>query len=420
MLEQSPVQSYDVIIVGAGMVGAALACALAAGSSHGRRIAVLESAPIEAGDTPYQPSFDARSTALSAGSVDSLQQLGLWQTLRRQAAPIKHIHVSDRGRFGATRLRASEHGLEALGQVVENQWLGRVMNDALLNLPGLDLYTSSRVRTVQAQQPGYALTVDTTSGPTRRLQTGLLVLAEGGRSGLCKQLGIHRRHKDYQQVALVANVTTSCAHAGMAYERFTEQGPLALLPLPPFERRSRCALIWAHPAAAELELRAQSDEQLLSSLQQAFGSRLGRFQQVGERLYWPLGLTLAEEQYRPGLVLLGNSAHALHPVAGQGFNLALRSAMRLAEHIKLAWQKQQDPGTEQHLRNFVSATRADQQRTIFFSDQLISLFGATDPYRRTGRGLGLVGMDLLPFLKRSFARQAMGMGPGHSRGVSER
>lgn len=420
MSGQNPVQNYDVIIVGAGMVGAALACALAAGSGQGRRIAVLESAPIAAGDTPYQPSFDARTTALSAGSVESLQQLGLWPALSRQAAAIKQIHVSDRGRFGATRLRAAEHGLTALGQVVENQWLGRVMNDALLNLPGLDLYASSRVQTVQPQQRGYALTVDTASGTTRRLQAGLLVLAEGGRSGLCEQLGIYRRHKDYQQVALVANVTTSCAHEGMAYERFTEQGPLALLPLPPFERRSRSALIWAHPAAAEPELRAQSDEQLLNSLQQAFGSRLGRFEQIGERLYWPLGLTLAEEQYRPGLVLLGNSAHALHPVAGQGFNLALRGAMRLAEHINQAWQKQQDPGAEQQLRDFVSATRADQQRTIFFSDQLISLFGASDPYRRAGRGLGLVGMDLLPFLKRGFARQAMGMGPGHAGGIPKR
>lgn len=414
----SQAATYDVIIVGAGMVGASLACALASAGRGSRRVALVESAPIQAGDAPYQPGFDARSTALSAGSVESLQQLGLWQALDRQAQTIRQIHVSDRGRFGATRLNAREHGLAALGQVVENPWLGRVINDALLKLPGLDLYDSSRVLTVQSQQPGSVLTVETGSGEKRSLQAALLVLAEGGRSGLCEQLGIHRHHKHYHQVALVANVTTSCPHGGVAYERFTEQGPLALLPLRAFERRSRSALIWTHPAGEEQGLRAQSDEALLKNLQLAFGSRLGRFEHIGERLYWPLGLTVAEEQYRPGLVLLGNAAHSLHPVAGQGFNLALRGAMRLAEHIAMAWQGGENPGEEQKLRSFVDDIRADQLRTIHFSDQLISLFGASDPFRRTGRGMGLVGMELFPFLRRGFARHAMGLGSRRDGAVS--
>lgn len=400
--------AYDVVIVGAGMVGASLACALASAGCGGRRVALVESAPVQAGDAPYQPGFDVRSTALSAGSVESLQKLGLWQALARQAQAIRQVHVSDRGRFGATRLNAPEQGLSALGQVVENQWLGRVINDTLLNLPALDLYDRSRVLTVQSQQQGCSLMVETGNGEKRSLQTALLVLAEGGRSGLCEQLGIHRHHKDYHQVALVANVITSRLHDGVAYERFTEQGPLALLPLRPFERRSRSALIWTHPADAEQGLRAQSDEMLLQNLQLAFGSRVGRFEHIGERLYWPLGLTVAEEQYRPGLVLLGNAAHSLHPVAGQGFNLALRGAMRLAGHITMAWQRGEDPGEEQQLRYFVEGISADQQRTIHFSDQLISLFGASDPFRRAGRGLGLVGMELLPFLRRGFARHVMG------------
>lgn len=405
----SQTTAYDVVIVGAGMVGASLACALAGAGCGDRRVALVEPAPVQAGDAPYQPGFDVRSTALSAGSVGSLQQLGLWQLLGRQAQAIRQVHVSERGRFGAARLHASEHGVEALGQVVENQWLGRVINDALLNLPGLDLYDHSRVLTVQPQQQGCSLTVETGSGATRSLQAALLVLAEGGRSGLCEQLGIHRHRKDYQQLALVANVTTSCPHEGVAYERFTEQGPLALLPLRPFERRSRSALIWTHPATVGQTLRARSDEALLKQLQQAFGSRLGRFEHIGERLYWPLELTVAEEQYRPGLVLLGNAAHSLHPVAGQGFNLALRGAMRLADHITIAWQRGEDPGDARKLRHFADSIRADQQRTIQFSDQLISLFGASGSFTRAGRSLGLVGMELLPFLRRGLTRQAMGL-----------
>lgn len=406
-MSKSASTDYDITIVGAGMVGASLACALA-GCCPDMRILVLEASPVVRDESPYQPGYDVRSTALSAGSVDSLEMLGLWPALALQATAIRNIHVSDQGRFGATRLHAEDYRVPALGYVVENRWLGRVFNTALLDSANISLLDRCQVEGVVFSE-GRAELACQVDGEAREISTRLVVLAEGGRSGLAEKLGIHRQKQDYEQTAIISNVSFSLPHGQVAYERFTEQGPLALLPLQDYEGEHRAALVWTHAGDAANSLMEADDTQFLEKLQEAFGYRLGRFTRVGERLAFPLSLVEAEEQYRPGLVLLGNAAHALHPVAGQGFNLALRVGMMLAGTLRQAWQEGEPPGSAATLQSFACAVRRDQEYTIGFSDQLVRLFASGNPLGRLGRQLGLLSVERLPTLKSALARQAMGM-----------
>lgn len=402
-------EEYDVVVVGAGMVGATLACALEHMCSAGLRVLVLESTPVTSDESPYQPGYDARSTALSAGTSAYFQALGLWDQLSEHATDIAHIHVSDQGRFGASRLHATDYGLAALGRVVENRWLGRVLNRALLAADTITVRDNCRVDEVHLQDGQTSLQLSGDNGPAQ-IRAHLLVLAEGGRSGLCEKLGIHRHSRAYEQTAIISNVSFSQPHGNVAYERFTEQGPLALLPLEDFQGEHRSALIWTRRTEVATELMQASDVDFLQRLQQDFGFRLGRFQKVGERQSFALSLVEAEEQYRPGLVLLGNAAHALHPVAGQGFNLALRNAMVLADTITQAHEAGDSPGALAQLQQFAARVSADQHQTILFSDQLTRLFSSSSHFSRLGRRLGLLSIDLLPPLKTHLTRNAMGVG----------
>lgn len=386
----------NLAIIGGGLVGASLAMALQAGAkARGWRILLIEQfAP---GDS-YQPSYDARSSALSFGTRQIYERLGLWQAISRRAEPIRQIHVSDRGRFGSTRLNAMEEGVPALGYVVENAWLGQCL------WQGLDQHVVSwrcpaEVTAMQATDEGYRLTLndDTT------VQCDLAVLADGGRSALREQLGINVRETRYDQNALIANITPGEAHLGQAFERFTDDGPMALLPLPD----NRCALVWTRQPADTQRLLGLSDQAFLQELQGVFGYRLGTLKQVGARHVYPLSLVEAEEQVRSHLVVLGNAAHALHPIAGQGFNLSLRDVQALAEALLSGAGL---PGDFAVLQAYRERQRQDQNLTVGFSDQVTRLFGTPDPWVVAGRNLGLLGLDLLPPAKRWFARQAMGLG----------
>ena len=229
------------------------------------------------------------------------------------------------------------------------------------------------------------------------------VLADGGRSGLREQLGIGVKTRPYNQSALIANITPSEAHNGMAFERFTDDGPMALLPLP----ENRCALVWTRQGMDAQRLAEIDERSFLRELQDAFGYRLGALRQVGARHLYPLALVEADEQVRPHLVVLGNAAHSLHPIAGQGFNLSLRDVQALAEAL-LAGPQQ--PGDLATLRVYHQRQRLDQALTIGFSDQVTRLFGSNQPLLAAGRNIGLLGLDLLPPAKSWFARQAMGLG----------
>ena len=387
---------FNLAIVGGGLVGASLALSLQAGAkARGWKIVLIE--PFAPGNT-YQPSYDARSSALSFGARQIYERLGLWQDIARRAEPIRQILVSDRGRFGAARLSAIEEGVPALGYVAENAWLGQCLWRGL-DESVVSWRVPAEVKHMQALADGYRLTLDDET----ELECDLAVLADGGRSSLREQLCIGVRQRPYNQSALIANITPSEAHCGQAFERFTDEGPMALLPLP----ENRCALVWTRTGKDVERLAALDDRAFLSELQNVFGYRLGTLRQVGARHVYPLNLIEAEEQVRSHLVVLGNAAHSLHPIAGQGFNLSLRDAHALAEAL-LASDKL--PGDLPTLLAYRERQRLDQQMTVGFSDQVTRLFGSTQPLVATGRNLGLLGLDLLPGAKRWFARQAMGLG----------
>jgi len=386
----------NLAIIGGGLVGASLALALQAGAkARGWKIALIE--PFAPGDS-YQPSYDARSSALSFGARQIYQRLGVWQSISQRAEPIKQIHVSDRGRFSTARLSAMEEGVPALGYVVENAWLGQCLWQAL-DQEVISWRCPAEVTHLQPLEDGYRLTL----GDETQLDCDLAVLADGGRSGLREQLGIGVRKRPYQQSALIANITTSEAHNGMAFERFTDEGPMALLPLP----ENRCALVWTRLGMDAQRLAELDERSFLAELQGVFGYRLGTLRQVGARHLYPLSLVEAEEQVRAHLVVLGNAAHSLHPIAGQGFNLSLRDAQALAEALLASTAPLGDLGT---LQAYQERQRLDQQLTVGFSDQVTRLFGNAQPLVALGRNIGLLGLDLLPPAKRWFARQAMGLG----------
>ncbi len=416
---------YDIVIIGGGMVGASLAAAL---KNSELKIAVIEPYPIsndESGinEKTYQPSYDARSTALSWGSRLIYEQLGLWDQLSQHVTPIQKIHVSDRGRFGATRLSAQDYNVEALGYVVPNEWIGKTLITALDSLNNIDFICPAKVEGITRTESATCIKLSKRNDATGQYEWSsqavtaeLVVIADGGRSETCQKLGIEMQTELYGQHALVTNVTTSKHHGYEAYERFTESGPMAMLPLGAADQAegkktdARCALVWTLPEEQVASVMAMPDTEFMVLLQGRFGYRLGKIEQVGVRHHYPLKLSQSAEQVRAGIVVVGNAAHALHPVAGQGYNLALRGVMSLAELIQRATNKGESIGSLTVLQRYIKDRYIDQDKTILFSDKITRLFGDASPGVGLLRDMGLVGLDILPGAKRLFARQAMGLG----------
>ncbi|MGM0987243.1 MAG: 2-octaprenyl-6-methoxyphenyl hydroxylase [Pseudomonadota bacterium] len=397
-----PQSQVDIAIIGGGLVGASLGCALAGLIERaGLRVAVIEAASLAPPQREaWQPSFDARASAIAGGSARHFANLGVWTGMAEMAAPIRTIHVSERGRLGVTRLRAEELGVEALGHVIPNAWMGRVLHGRLDELP-LTWHCPARVEAIEPVAQGHRLQLSDGS----ELEAGLTVLADGGRSGLKERLGIESHERPYDQVALIASVEVSRPHGGVAYERFTSAGPIALLPL----RGQAMELVWTHERGQEARRLALSDGDFLAELQQAFGDRAGHFRRVGRRHGYPLTLITARETARPGLAVLGNAAHALHPVAGQGFNLALRGVMDLVAALEAGNERGERPGSAAVLRDFEARRGGDRDSVIRFSDGLIRLFGLDIPLLSHARAAGLVGLNLAGPLRRGLARRAMGL-----------
>ncbi len=407
----------QVVIAGGGMVGLSLALLLDEALPAPINITLVEGValPTDIADAaPYHPSFDARSTALSFSTARIYRDLGLWESLEAGLGPIHSIHVSRRGRLGSTCLLAEEQGWDALGWVVENPCLGRSLLAAVQQRPRIRLRCPERVTGAVAEGAGMRVHFGGTEGEGvtegDSVYCDLLVIADGAESALREQLAFPTRRKSYAQEALIANLAFERDHEGCAYERFTASGPLALLPLPPAQDApSRMALVWTLPPEEAARLEAADDDVFAGALLDAFGQRLGRVRRVGARARYPLALTEALEQARRGCVVLGNAAHALHPVAGQGFNLALRDAGELAQVIARAAAEGRALGDTVHLAAYAAGRARDQGQTIAASDGLPALFMQTDPLLGIARDLALGSLDFLPSLRREFVQQAAGM-----------
>ena len=403
--DKNNAKNYDLVIVGGGMVGISLALLLAQQQSDWK-VLLLEAQAYDNSDNHSNPpSFDSRSTALSWSSRKIFQAAGLWSELESHTSAIKNIHVSDRGHIGLTRISADEAGVDALGYVIENRWIGNVLLKKF-TATAVEIMAPERVAKITPLKSGVRLNLEKSG---EAIETSLLVIADGANSQTAQKLGIHSDKKPYGQQGIIANIALQDAHNGVAYERFTDQGPMAMLPLPDFDGSPRCALVWTQPPERAAELMTATDKDFLQALQESFGYRMGMVEKVGERVAYPLALTTASEQVRRNIVVLGNAAHSLHPVAGQGFNLSLRDVATLADVLGKAKSAGTDFSSLETLERYQQQQLADQQNTLMFSDNLPKLFAQPSSVVALGRNSGLVMMDLLPSLRSRFAKFGMGM-----------
>ena len=395
---EPPVESVDVAIIGGGMVGASLAEMLA---PLGLAVALIEAQPIE---SAAQPSFDARTTALSNGTRRILETMGLWDSLAAAATPIRSIHISERGRFGRAVIDAREQGLPAMGYVLPNRALGHELWRRLRGRAGIRVLSPATVENVTAAADSARVLVRQ-SERSSIVEARLIVAADGANSLVRTGAGVGLARRDYEQTAIVTSVSPGRFHDHVAYERFTGDGPVAVLPL----GDGRCAVILTlDPAAAQLAL-ALPDAELLALIQERFGWRLGAFSALGRRDAYPLALTEADENTAPRTVLIGSAAQGLHPIAGQGFNLALRDAATLAEVIAdAATGPGTDVGTAAVLERYAAWRERDRRVLISFTDGLVRLFATGLGPLRFARSLGLLAFDLSPAAKTAMSGLSRG------------
>jgi 2-octaprenyl-6-methoxyphenol hydroxylase len=403
-----PDNFYDLVVVGGGMVGASFCCALEQTLGETPLSILVIEAISPNTNSAKQSSFDARSTALSFGSRKFLEGIGLWQALDDAISAIHEIQVSDRGRLGCVEINRDEQGVEALGYVVENKRLGQVLNARLNESGKINLLCPALVSSVKATEKGMLLGLNHGDTETS-VDASLVVLADGGKSPVCEQLGIEQSIERYDQHALIANIVLEKPHQHVAFERFTDTGPLAVLPLQLIDGKNRGSLVWTLSVEQAAQYREMNEEKLLPLLQERFGYKLGKILEIGETFVYPLSLSIAKEQVRPGLALLGNVAHSLHPVAGQGLNLALRDTRALVDVLINAKQRGLGLGEMNVLLEYVARQQADQATTTQFTHNITKLFSSNNEAKVWLRKFGLVALELLPTLRRSLAERAMGL-----------
>jgi 2-octaprenyl-6-methoxyphenol hydroxylase len=376
----------DILIIGGGLTGMALMCALA---PLGYRVRLAETRRMTQNKVDI---LETRSIALSPASIQILKQFDAWPTLRETASLIKTIHISEQGRFGQARLHADID--KPLGAVVEMH----VLDNALkAHLNAADIWVPARVTALDAIT-GVASLQTETEEKTVRAQW--VVAADGSHSSVRTLCGADASIKKYAEYALAANITLSRAHGNIAYERFTSDGPLALLPL----NGPHMALVWTlNPEQAEL-LKIMDVADFLNALQCAFGYRVGRFLAVGPRQTYPLQQIMMPKQVHKKVVFVGNAAHTLHPVAGQGLNLGLRDVAMLAECAA------KHGLTDEAFMQYQTLRKSDQAIMSTATDGLVSLFKNRLPGVGLLRQMGLLALDNSAFLKNMVLRHAKGFG----------
>ena len=393
----------DIAIIGGGLVGL---CAGLVLQHSGRRVSIVEAGNLE---QSRSDGLNARSIALSASSVQIFKALGIWRQIETQAAPIRHIHVSSRGRWGVTRLQAEDYQLDALGYVIESHALGRYLLDAVDSSNNIKLEQTAEFESI-AQDA--AVTIGYRKNKRRqKLQAKLALIADGANSKARAALGIGHQNFDYGQAVVISNVEVSQPKADTAYERFTPQGPLAMLPL----GGKRYACVWTLAPEQASTACAGDDAEFSAALQDCFGFRLGLIERVGKRFSIPIQRTRADALHSGRCLLIGNAANALHPVAGQSFNLSLRDIACLHELLCENNLAELDDELSQIAHDYERLRAGEQRRVIRYGDGLVTTFSNELPVLDHLRAAGLSLLDLVPALKTQAAFAGMGMTFGGNR-----
>lgn len=393
---------FDAIIIGGATTGSVLALALSSATQHQLRVAIVEKVQP---DYAEQGGFDARSIALAYGSLQKMAKIqpltgyNLAEIINHISTPIQQIQVSDQGHFGKTTLSADELKLDKLGAVVELAKLGEQLSKLIAQQTNITLFCPDNVTQIERSQSRCHLTLS--SG--KQLACKLLIASDGIQSQVAKLCGVETVEvRDYEQFAVIANIELAEPHQGQAFERFTPQGPFALLPL----MENRMSLVWClkNPDDAM----AMNDTDFLHALQQQFGWKLGKFKRVSKRYVYPLKMQKAESHIHHRLAIVGNAAQLIHPVAGQGFNLGMRDLFTLASLIGEAFKQNKDIGDFALLHQFEQARNADQARIMGQTSSLISLFCAETLPVQILRNAGLIGLSHTLLVRNQVAHQALG------------
>ncbi len=372
---------FDIVIVGGGMVGATIAVAL---KNSNLRIALIDAVETHA--------EDKRLIALNHSSCLLLKNLGIWPSLANHATPIRQVHISRRGHFGITRLNASELALNELGHLIPAKYINVALYDALAQLKNFTRLCPATLTDLHTELNHVSLTI-----AQQKINTRIVIAADGTHSTVRKLLKIPTEIIDYQQKALVTQIDLTRSHQHVAYERFLAQGAIAMLPL----GENQAAMIWSGNNADIENLLKLSDEDFLQQLQQQFGYRLGKLKKSHERFFYPLQFVKAREQITQRIILIGNAAHTVHPIAAQGLNLALYEIAILAEHFT-------QQTSETLSLNMNSNYFQQQNFSLPLSHHLTQLFSADFFILNATRQIGMVGLDLFPKMKQHFVKRLLG------------
>ncbi|WP_417883839.1 2-octaprenyl-6-methoxyphenyl hydroxylase [Vibrio rumoiensis] len=390
---------YDIAIIGAGMAGATLALAVDRLCQGQLTIAVIEA--YEMNEQDAHPGFDSRAIALSFGTVGILKQLDLWHRFEEFVTAITDIEISDRGHLGLADITAQQEHVESLGYVVELENVGRIYQQALHNCQAIDYFCPLKVTNIERTVE--KVTVSLTDGQV--IDTRLLVAADGALSESCQQLNIPLKEIDFEQFAVIANVTTEIKPQGRAFERFTQTGPVAFLPM----SEGRSSVVWCMPEDRAKRMMNVDEATLIDALQKDFGWRLGKITKVGMPACYPLLLRYRESMVSHRFAIIGNAAQTLHPIAGQGFNLGIRDVMSLAEEVGIAYQANGDVGCYSMLSRYRQRRELDRNQTMSLTSSLVHCFSNHWPAMRVGRNLGLLAINYLPYIKQPIVKRTMGL-----------